>query len=153
VALVKRSSITEVPIAHGRNNDDEPYYKITVREWKDITDTNESGETIKPLEQGMAVGFTNMFLLQHSDVVPELNIKSEEEYRFYRELKRASKDVDIADDKANIGFKHGDTYFDFHDGEILVIKDNKIVHKCAISDFAKKPGGSFRMITHAMESR
>ena len=106
---------------------------------------------IKPLEQGMAVGFTNMFLLQHSDVVPELNIKSEEEYRFYRELKRASQDVDIADDKANIGFKHGDTYFDFHDGEILMIKDNKIIHKCAISDFAKRPGSSFRMLTHAME--
>ena len=153
VALVKRSSITEVPIAPGRNNGDELYYRITVREWKDITDTNESGEAIKPLEQGMAIGFTNMFLLQHSDVVPELNIKSEEEYRFYRELKRATKDVDIADDKANIGFKHGDTYFDFHDGEILVIKDNKIVHKCTVNDFAKRPGSTFRMLTYAVKGK
>ncbi|WP_027215233.1 restriction endonuclease-like protein [Butyrivibrio fibrisolvens] len=152
VALVRRSSITEVPISPGRTNGDELYYRITVREWNDITDTNESGKAIKPLEQGFAISFTNMFLLNHSESVPELSIKSEEEYRFYHELKRMTKDIDIAD-SADLGFKHGDTYFDFHNGEIMVIQKDKIVQKCSIDDFAKRPGSTFRLLSYALKGK
>ncbi|WP_026496708.1 restriction endonuclease-like protein [Butyrivibrio sp. WCD3002] len=151
VALVKRSSITEVPISPGRNNGDEPYYRITVREWKDITDSNESGKPIMPQEEGFAIGFTNMFLMQHSEVVPELMLKSEEEYRFYRELKRTSAGVDIDENIEDHSFKFGDICYSFQNDEILAVKDNKIVQKCKISDFAKKPANTFRILRYAAD--
>lgn len=90
-----------------------------------------------------------MFLLQHSDVVPELNLKTEEEYRFYQELKRASKDVDIDENKAHYSFKHGETCYSFQNGEILVVKNSQIVQRCRIADFAKKPASTFRLIKNA----
>ena len=87
-----------------------------------------------------------MFLLQHSEIVPELMFKSEEEYRFYRELKRASKDIDIDEDKAEYSFKHGDACYSFQNGEILVIRNDLIVQKCSVAEFAKRPANTFRLL-------
>ena len=43
---------------------------------------------ILPKESGFVREFTNMFLLENVEYVPELLLRSEEEYRFYKELKR-----------------------------------------------------------------
>lgn len=76
VALVKRGSIKEIPVR--RNNSDELYYRITVREWLDITDTNESGKAILPKVQ---TEFTSVALLGAvSCGVPTLEEEYIEEY-------------------------------------------------------------------------
>ena len=63
-----------------------------------------------------------MFLLQHSEFVPELLIESEEKYRFYSELKRSVNSAEINQNNANIGFEYGDVKYVFSDGNNLAIK-------------------------------
>lgn len=143
VALVRRASIKEVPMT--RNNGDELYYKITVHEWKDITEVNESKKPIRPKESGFVVDFTNLFLLEHSELVQELRFKNEAEYRFYTELKRSAKAAEIAEDGIN-GFDVGDSRFIFSDGEILALKNGKIVARKMLTEFEKKPAQTFRIL-------
>lgn len=147
VALVKRSSIREVPMR--RNNGDELYYRITVREWKKISETNETGSPIKPKESGFVVDFTNMFLLQHSEFVQELRFMNEAEYRFYSELKRSVQAAEIGDDMS-VSFSVENSRFVFSDGNIMAIKDGKIVEMKSIVDFNKRPAQVFRMLQHSI---
>lgn len=148
VALVKRGNIKEVPVR--RNNSDELYYRITVREWLDITDTNESGKAILPKESGFVSEFTNMFLLEHSEYVQELLIKSEEEFRLYSELKRTAKTADVEGDDTLTRFRSQGCQFVFSDGEIIVVRveDGKIITKKSISEFGRRPSQIFRQIQH-----
>lgn len=147
IVLLKRADIREVPMT--RNNGDEDYYKITVREWKDITERNESKRPILPGESGFVVDFTNMFLLEHSELVQELRFKSEAEYRFYTELKRNTRAAEIEEGKG-LGFAIGDCRFVFSGGEILALKDGKIVEKKTLAEFAKRPAQTFRTLQHAI---
>lgn len=91
-----------------------------------------------------------MFLLQHSEYIPELLIESEEKYRFYAELKRSVKHAEINKDADNIGFEYGDVHFIFTDGNILAIKEGRIVEKRAISDFARRPADTYRRLRMAI---
>lgn len=147
LSRVKRKSITEVPMT--RNNPEEVYYRITVKQWKDITERNASGRPIYPKESGFVVDFTNMFLLEHSEIVPELQFKNEEEYRFYSELKRAVDKAEISEGKENIGFKRGESKFVFAEGEILAFRDGKIVERIEVTDFARRPAQTFRLLQYA----
>lgn len=147
VALVRRECIKEIPVT--RNNRDELYYKITVRQWKDITEINESKKPIRPKESGFVVDFTNMFLLEHSELVQELGFKSEAEYRFYTELKRSAKTAQIIEGETN-GFEVGDIRFLFLEGEILAMKNGKTVAQKSLAEFEKKPAQTFRMLQEAV---
>ena len=144
-----RKSITEVPMTH--NNTEEIYYRITVKEWKDITEVNVTGKPILPKESGFCVDFTNMFLLKHSEIVPELQFKNEEEYRFYCELKRAVERAEISEGAENIGFVRGDSKFVFAGGEILAIREDKIVERIELTEFARRPSKMFRLLQHAVQ--
>ena len=143
---VKRKSITEVPMT--RNNPEEAYYRISVKQWRDITKVNVSGKPIYPKESGFVVDFTNMFLLEHSEIVPELQFKNEEEYRFYSELRRSAGKAEISEGKENIGFEHGNSKFVFWGGEILAFKDGKIVERIELTEFAKRPSQTFRLLQY-----
>ena len=147
VELVKRADIKEVPV--NRKNGDEQYYRITVREWKDIAETNESKKPILPKESGFVVDFTNLFLLEHSEWVSELRMKSEEEYRFYTELKRSAKAAEIEEGEA-AGFVMGDIRFVFSNGEILALKDGKIVERKSLTEFARRPAQVYRQLQSAV---
>lgn len=149
VELMKRAEIKEVPLT--RKNKDEPYYRIAVREWKDITEINESKRPIRPKESGFVVDFTNLFLLEHSEWVPELRIKSEAEYRFYTELKRSAKAAEIAEDET-VGFVAGDCRFVFTDGEILALRDGKIVERKNLTEFARRPAQIYRQLQSAVQA-
>ena len=94
--------------------------------------------------------YTNMFLLQHSEYIPELLIESEEKYRFYEELKRSVNNAKINKDADNIGFEYEDVQFIFTGGNILAIKEGKIVEKRAISDFARRPADTYRRLRMAI---
>ncbi len=146
VALVKRSSIN---VSMTKNNPDELYYKIIVREWKDITESNETGKPIQPKESGFVVDFTNMFLLEHSEYVQELRFKDEEEYRFYRELARCKKEAEISDDKATTFTLNGARIV-FSDGEIIALKAGRIVERKSIIEFSKRPSYIFSLFKNAI---
>lgn len=147
-ALVKRSSIKEVPMTH--NNGDELYYKMYVREWLDITDSNESGTIIKPKESGFTCEFTNMFLLEHSEYVQDLRLKNEDEYRFYSELKRNVESAKVEDKEKTLGFVTNDCTFVFSDGEILGVKDEKIIVRQEVAEFNRRPAQVFRNLQYAI---
>lgn len=147
VAPVKRCEITEVPMS--RNNGEDLYYRITVNEWKKLSEINDTGKPILPKESGFVVDFTNMFLLQHSEFVQELRFRNEAEYRFYTELKRKAKAAEISED-VSTSFMVDNSRFVFADGDILAIKDGQIVERKSISEFNKKPAQVFRMLQYAI---
>ena len=86
------------------------------------------------------------FLIEHSAEMPELWIRSEEEYRLYSELKRAVNDTTINDVDNNLGFNFGNFTIVFEDGNILISKGKQIFAKYAISDFSRRPNAVFRQI-------
>lgn len=153
VALVRRASITEVPMT--RNNPDEKYYKITIREWKDITETNEYRKVILPKESGFVADYTNLFLLEHSEYVQELLIKSEEEYRLYSELKRSVKAAEIESDESIARFSADGFQVIFSEGEIFVIRkeDGQIIAKTTIAEFGRKPSRIFKFLQSEMMNK
>lgn len=144
---VPRKNIVEVPMT--RDNPEELYYKICVREWKDITKINETGKPIRPKESGFVIEFTNMFLLKHSEYVKELLFRSEEEYRLYSELKRHINNPDIEGEDEVIAFNTDTCRFVFADGDIVVLRDGNIVKKVSLNEFAKKPAQAFRVLKYA----
>ena len=152
LSRVRRKSIREVPIAN--NNPEEIYYRITVKEWRDITETNASGKPILPKESGFIVDFTNMFLLEHSEIVPELQFKSEEEYRFYHELKRTADKAEISEGAENLEFVRGENKFVFSEGKISAYRvdmpDNPI-KEVELIEFARRPSQMFRLLQYAIE--
>ena len=79
-ALVERGSILEVPQTHG--SPDAPYYRYQICQWLPLS------TPIRPREAGFVRAFTNLFLLENAEFIPELLLGSEEEYRLFLELKR-----------------------------------------------------------------
>ena len=87
-----------------------------------------------------------MFLLKHSTQIPELLLQSEEEYRFYTELKRRTEAITINDADSSLNFIVGENKVCFIDGEIVLFENDRIVGKCLIGDFAKKPNAEFKKL-------
>lgn len=143
-ALVRRSNIKEISYPH--DNADELYYRFKIREWKELA------KPILPKEKGFVSEFTNMFLLEHSEYIPELQFAGEEQYRFYSELKRNVNSAIINENNASIGFEYGNTIFSFAQGQIMALSNDKIIDTVAITDFAKKPAETFRRLVKYTES-
>ena len=133
-----RGKITEIKSRPGTEN--KLYYRFEIKEWKCLS------KPIAAKEMGFVRSFTNRFLLQHSAEIPELWIRSEEEYRLYSELKRAVNDTTINDADNNLGFNFGNFTLIFEDGNILISKGKQIFAKYAISDFSRRPNAVFRQI-------
>ena len=132
-SVVKRREITEIP-----KSSDELYYRFEIKEWKELP------QPIAKKEIGFKFAFTNLFLLEHSTEIPELWIRSEEEYRLYMELKRSLDSAEISSDDP--GFQFGGARILFEDGEILIMKDRKIIAKHSAVDFSRSPNAVFRRI-------
>lgn len=139
--LVKRSEIIEIP-----KRSEEPYYRFEIKEWKKLTNP------IAPKEIGFARMFTNLFLLEHSAEVPELFIRTEQEYRLYSELKRTLNHSEINDKGAELGFKFADSLIVFEAGEIFVYRSGKLHAKFGVQDFSRSPNAVFRRIKKTIVS-
>ena len=129
--LVPRGSIREIPQTHGTPED--LYYRYRIRQWIPLDNP------ILPGEAGFVRAFTNLFLLNQAQYVPELLLASEEEYRLYRELKHRSRE--------------GTSGFALE--EIRVTLDAKHIRMtdgagkeamCRTSDFQKRPVTAFRTL-------
>ena len=137
-ALVRRSAIKDVPIT--QNNPDELYYRFALREWIPLR------KPILPKEQGFVYEYTNMFLLENSEFVPELKLDSEEEYRLYTELKHRVNDVRIEGEETSSGFTVNNAAIRFDNGMIIVNKNGIDFTRYAIQAFLKTPNAVFRRI-------
>ena len=131
--LVRRREIHEIP-----RNSDELYYRFEIKSWRKLD------RPIEPKERGFVSIFTNLFLLRHSSYVPELFIQSEEEYRFYTELKRRTDASVTNEENPAGGFSIGNSRIAFENGQILLSKDGKTIDQCSISEFGKTPNAIFR---------
>ena len=132
---IKQSEIPEIT-----EKTDERYYLLSVKEWKQLD------RPIEVKERGSVSFFTNMFLLRHSAQVPELMIKTEEEYRFLTELKRRTDAAVINEEDSSGGFSVGTSKVAFEDGQIMLIKDGKIVGRVEVSEFSRTPNAVFRRL-------
>lgn len=135
---VRRDEIKEIPARRG--TEDILYYRFEVKAWRQLS------KPITAKEMGFVRSFTNLFLLKHSAEMPELWIRSEEEYRLYYELKRAINDTTINDRENRLGFNFGSFTLVFEDGQILISKGKQIFAKYAISDFSRRPNAVFQQM-------
>lgn len=134
-SLVKRRQISEIP-----KNSDEWYYRFEVKEWK------EMNVPLVAKEIRDFPFFTNMFLLQHCSEVPDLRIKTEEEYRLYTELKRLSQDSEINDEENMNGFRYNDKIIVLENGKIQVVEAGQVVEQITVDSFARKPSAAFDIL-------
>ena len=132
---VLRKDITEIP-----KDSNDLYYRLEIKEWKKLQ------KPIKPKEFGFVKLFTNRFLLEHSSEAPELNLRSEEEYRLYYELKRALNNTEINDSDKDIRFNYDDAIVAFEDGNINVYKNNKLIDQKTVESFSRSPNAVFRLL-------
>ena len=96
--------------------------------------------------------FTNMFLLQHCSEVPDLRIKTAEEYRLYTELKRLSQDSAVNDEENVSGFMYNEKMIVLENGNIQVIASDRIVEQVTLESFSRKPSAVFGVIKKFLNS-
>lgn len=127
--IIKRRDIKEIP-----KSSDELYIKFEIKEWKQLINK------IKPKEYGVRSHlYTNYKLLIQADCIPELCIKSKEEYRLYLEIKRLVDEVNICVSQDIVkGFKFNDTYIWIDEDKIKVNKNDKYYY-VKVKDFNKQP--------------
>jgi len=123
---VMRCDIKEI-----ESNLEDIYYKFNVEEWLKLDRKIE----VKGY-QVMRVLYTTEYLLKNVDTVTELCIKEKEEFRIWKELKRAFKEIDT---NVDIGSKNlleesdvklirvGNTDIIIELDQIKIIKDNEAV--------------------------
>ncbi|WP_317303596.1 hypothetical protein [Acidaminococcus timonensis] len=115
------------------------YYRFAIQEWKLLP------RPIGVREKADVVLLTNLFLLQNSREVPDLRIRSEEEYRLYYELRRMT-DEQLQDGDQPLSYQYRNLLLDCRKGQLRVMKNGKIVRLLAIEDFNRHPGKWFREI-------
>ena len=140
-SLVKRREIREIP-----KNSDELYYRLEIKEWK------EMNVPLVAKEVRDFPFFTNMFLLQHCSEVPNLRIKTAEEYRLYTELKRLSQDSAVNDEENTNGFMYNDKMIVLENGNIQVIASDRIMEQVTLESFSRKPSAVFSVIKNFLNS-
>ena len=142
--LVRRKKIKEVPLR--RTADGERlYYRFTVDRWLSLD------KPVRPQEFSFVNEFTNLFLLNNASYVPELLLRSAEEYRFYSALKRLIKrSAENSDDR---GFAVGDTAVVLRDGRIKVFCSNALRAEYPAAEYAHAVYSLFRKIQAALSDR
>ena len=138
IQKVKRKEIREVPCRPGTEEND--YYRIEIRKWLTLE------HPIQVKERGIAyITYTNEFLLRHAETIPELFLKSPEEFRFLTELKRYSRRTDVINgNDGPIGFTFGNNQVIFQNGIIKLRRDGNMITQRTVQAFSKRPYAEFR---------
>ena len=84
--------------------------------------------------------------MEHSAEIPELKLRSEEEYRLFFELKRALNNTEINDSDSDIRFHYNDSIVAFEEGNINVYKHGKLVEQKSVESFSRSPNTVFRLL-------
>lgn len=81
--VVKRKEIKEIP-----KQSEELYVKFQIKEWQELK------VPIKPMGYGVRTHvYTTLILLENAKELPELSLRSEEEFRLWKELRRISREI------------------------------------------------------------
>lgn len=124
---VKKRKEIDIPLT--RNNGDESYYVFNIDSWRELE------ANILPEGYGVRGShiYTNFMLLQKARTIPELSIKTMEQWRVWLELKRVQGEIRILMDKASIdqdtilqGFQINDINVQVKDDEIIVEADDEV---------------------------
>lgn len=134
-SLIKRREIKEIP-----KDSDELYYRFDIKHWHLLK------QPIHVRESAGVTLFTNRFLLLHSTEIPDLKIRSEEEFRLYYELRRMTNQDIYHDPENPLCFKYKGFLMDYEDKCIRIIKENRIVRIIPGHIFIKHPYEYFKEI-------
>jgi hypothetical protein len=134
IKVVKRNMIREIP-----SDSEEDYYVFKIEEWKKLHRKIE----VKGY-QVVRVMYTTEYLLNNAEIVTELCIRSKEEYRLWRELKRISF---FTETKTGKSINKDSSIEGFSiDGMRVAIKDGKISVGCngnlyefSVAEFNRRP--------------
>lgn len=137
-ACVQRKDITEIPARLGTER--RLYYRFEIKKWMYLE------SPILPKEMRFVKSFTNLFLLESSTEMPELWIRSEEEYRLYYELKRSVRNIAISENSEDVGFNFNNCSIIFDNQTIRLRGKNGTTKNYSISEFMKRPNAVFRQI-------
>jgi predicted component of viral defense system (DUF524 family) len=138
--IVPRWKIKEIP-----RNSDKLYYRFTIKQWKKLR------HPIGVRESAEVAFLTNMFLLQHSEELPDLKIASEEEYRLYYELRRMTQQQVEENKDMSLCYRCGSNIVDCVDGNIRLIRDGKIKLSLSAELFKRHPGQYFKYLQRRMK--
>ncbi|MCB2340305.1 hypothetical protein [Clostridium estertheticum] len=139
IKVVKRNTIKEIP-----SGSEEDYYVVKIEGWDKLYRTIE----VKRYQVRRLI-YTTEYLLHNAVIVTELCIKSKEEYRLWRELKRISSFTEteiertIDKDSRINGFSI--------EGMKIFIKDEEIRVECNGKSYAFSRGEFDRRPRGVME--
>lgn len=132
---VKRSDITEIP-----KNSEEIYYRFEIEEWIKLPRKIEvSGYQVRTFL------YTSLYLLTHAETVSEICIKTKDEFRLWKEIKRYDKDVKV-DGEGNVkSFVLGNTAYVIDGDTIRAINGEENTNISRI-EFEKSPVKSLKKL-------
>ncbi|AEF17014.1 Domain of unknown function DUF2357-containing protein [Thermoanaerobacterium xylanolyticum LX-11] len=140
--ILKRSEIKEIP-----KDSDELYVRFKVDKWEKLDKKIDLARY-----RVRRRFYTNLFLLKNANIVPDLLIKTKEDYRLYLELKRLDKikvDIDkndVDDDTMVTGIAFKDLNISFTGDSYRVYKNSILVDNINVDDFRKKPNIAIKRI-------
>lgn len=140
--ILRRSEIKEIP-----KDSDELYVRFTVDKWEELDRKIElAGYRVRRRF------YTNLFLLKNANIVPDLLIKTKEDYRLYLELKRLDKikvelnKNDVDDDTMVKGIAFKNLNISFTGNSYRVYKGKDLLDNINVDDFRKKPNVAIKRI-------
>lgn len=132
---VKRSNIKEIP-----KDSDEIYYRFEIEKW------------IKLPRKIEVVGYqvrnflyTSLYLLTHAETVSEICIKTKDEFRLWKEIKRYDKDIKVDREGKVQSFVLGNTAYVI-DGDTIRAINNGKDKTVSREEFNKSPVRSLKKL-------
>ncbi|WP_294353774.1 DUF2357 domain-containing protein [uncultured Clostridium sp.] len=116
VEPVKRSDIKEIP-----KNSDDIYYRFEIEKWIKLPRKIE----VKGYQVRRFL-YTSIYLLKNAENISEICIKSKEEFRLWKELKRYNKDIKTQGKDNVVSFILEDITFIIDDENIMAVKDGMV---------------------------
>lgn len=132
---VNRSDIREIP-----KDSEEIYYRFEIEEWIKLPRKIEvTGYQVR------SFSYTSLYLLTHAETVSEICIKTKEEFRLWKELKRYDRNIRVNEEGKVESFVLGNSAYVIDGDTIRAINDgeDKIISK---KDFEKSPVKSLKKL-------
>jgi hypothetical protein len=138
INIVKRK---EIDFPMSKNNPDEDYIVLKIERWQQL------GKRIKAEGYGISGShiYSNYMLLKKADTLPELSIRSLNEWRLWLELKRLKQEIKVEIKENNLdkiksieGFRVGNLEVIVDKDYLTAASDNEII-EFSYREFLKNP--------------
>lgn len=142
---LQRSDIKEIPTEHNGN---ETCYRFQIKEWKELK------QPIRIRDRGIrSIAYTNAYLLKNASHTDELFIRTEEQYRFYTEMKHLIREDQGYYDRNTGHFEMKGLHIGFEGNQLIAqTADGVILEQIPTDEFRKHPGTVFyRIYQHTVD--